>query len=176
MIDIIPIGEAEPAAIEQLLDEAFGTDRHGRTAYKLRAGVDAIADLSFVAMEDGMVVGSIQSWPVQLTEASGATTPLILVGPIAVRPDRQRDGIGRMLTDSMLAMADDIHSDPLVLIGDPEYYERFFGFTADATGEWGIPGPVERRRLLARNTAGKALPRVAALGPRVATPLVQDAD
>ncbi len=40
--------------------------------------------------------------------------------------------------------------DPQVLIGDPEYYGRFFGFAADQTGRWDLPGPFERRRLLAR--------------------------
>ena len=54
----------------------------------------------------------------------------------------------------------------MMLIGDPEYYGRFFGFTADRTGKWRLPGPVERRRLLAR---GPAVPDVAgALGPAVA--------
>jgi predicted N-acetyltransferase YhbS len=53
---------------------------------------------------------------------------------------------------------------PMAMIGDPEYYGRFFGFTADATAGWDVPGPVERRRLLARN--GDALPRTGALGPR----------
>src|SRR3546814_14378121 len=33
-------------------------------------------------------------------------------------------------------------SDRLMLIGDPEYYRRFFGFTADRTGQWRLPGPV----------------------------------
>jgi predicted N-acetyltransferase YhbS len=50
------------------------------------------------------------------------------------------------------------------MIGDPEYYGRFFGFTADATGAWDVPGPVERRRLLARNADG--LPRTGMLAPR----------
>ncbi len=39
----------------------------------------------------------------------------------------------------------------MAMIGDPEYYGRFFGFTADATANWELPGPVERRRLLAKN-------------------------
>lgn len=176
MIDILPISEAGVPAIEALLDEAFGSDRHGRTAYKLRAGVDAIADLSFAAFEDGELVGSIQSWPVQLTDETGETFPMILVGPVAVRPDRQRDGIGRMLTEAMLAVADSTHADPTVLIGDPEYYGRFFGFSADLTGGWEVPGPVERRRLLARLRDDRALPGIATLGPRVATALVQDRD
>jgi predicted N-acetyltransferase YhbS len=53
--------------------------------------------------------------------------------------------------------------DALMLIGDPEYYGRFFGFDATRTAGWRLPGPVERHRLLAR---GDAVPAVAGvLGP-----------
>jgi predicted N-acetyltransferase YhbS len=65
----------------------------------------------------------------------------------------------------MLAKADDIEAAPQVLIGDPEYYGRFFGFLADGTGDWELPGPFERHRLLAR-TAGRVLPARGMLGPR----------
>ena len=51
----------------------------------------------------------------------------------------------------------------LFLIGDPDYYGRF-GFTAERTGGWRAPGPVERRRLLAR---GHGVPDgEGMLGPR----------
>jgi predicted N-acetyltransferase YhbS len=170
LIQLVPIAAVPPTDIEALLDHAFGADRHGRTAYKLRAGVDAIPELSLAAIEDDELAGSIQCWPIQLTEADGDTTPLILVGPVAVRPDRQRDGIGRKLMDAALAQADAAGSVPLVLIGDPEYYGRFFGFTADVTEGWSVPGPVERRRLLARVRSGPGLPKVAAMGPRLPAP------
>jgi predicted N-acetyltransferase YhbS len=52
----------------------------------------------------------------------------------------------------------------IVLIGDPEYYGRF-GFTADATTHWDVPGPVEQRRLLARVAPGVMLPVTGLLGP-----------
>ncbi len=54
-----------------------------------------------------------------------------------------------------------------MMIGDPEYYGRFFGFTADATGEWDLPGPFEKRRLLARAVNGHSLPTgTGMIGPR----------
>ena len=53
----------------------------------------------------------------------------------------------------------------IMLIGDPEYYTRFFGFTAEHTAGWRLPGPVERHRLLAR---GAGVPATAGtIGPRV---------
>ena len=49
---------------DALLDEAFGADRHRRTAYVIRGSATAIASLSFAAIEEGTLVGSIQCWPI----------------------------------------------------------------------------------------------------------------
>lgn len=170
MITLAPIAHADSGEVEALLDAAFGVDRHGRTAYRLREGVAALPHLSFAAFDHmGTLVGTLQCWPVELATGDGAAAPLILVGPVAVRPDRQRDGIGRLLMECALAEADAAGEHALVLIGDPEYYERFFGFTAAATGGWEVPGPIERHRLLARLTVPSPLPARGLLQARAAT-------
>ncbi len=155
-IRISPLAHADPDAVEKLLDAAFGADRHTRTAYRIRAGMKCLDALSFAAFDGDSLIGSLQSWPVAIGDAD-----VVLVGPVAVAPDRQRSGLGRRLMDTLIAAAPDV---PMAMIGDPEYYGRFFGFTADATGKWEVPGPVERRRLLARNAAN--LPLTGVLGPR----------
>ena len=81
-----------------------------------------------------------------------------MVGPVAVRPDVQRGGHGRALMDRMLESARTMADGALMMIGDPEYYGRFFGFTADATGAWDLPGPYEKHRLLALAVNGHDLP------------------
>lgn len=154
-IRVVPLAEVPPADIEALLDAAFGADRHTRTAYRIRAGMTCVDALSFAAMGDDVLVGSIQTWPVAVDD-----TPLVLVGPVAVAPARQNAGIGTVLMNALLDAAP---TAPMAMIGDPDYYCRF-GFTADATAGWTVPGPVERHRLLARNADG--LPRDGALGPR----------
>lgn len=150
MTEIIALNQIPAADVEQLLDAAFGADRHQRTAYKLRLGTEAIPALSFAAVDGGALVGTLQSWPVRISTPAGAHEPLTLVGPVAVSPVLQRGGIGRMLMTQMLHIADSGVADALMMIGDPEYYGRFFGFTAEATSGWHLPGPVERHRLLAR--------------------------
>ncbi|UZK69229.1 N-acetyltransferase [Sphingomonas sp. S1-29] len=168
MADLIPIAEADQQAIETLLDSVFGTDRHQRTAYRLRDGVAAIPELSFAAVEDGQLVGSIQCWPVELAADSGARIPMILVGPIAVSPLRQDVGIGRALTHRAIAVAqqsDIPGGDSLMLIGDPDYYGRFFGFGAERTGQWRLPGPFESHRLLALGSDVPMQP--GHVGPRI---------
>ena len=169
MITIVPIAEVEPQAVEQLLDRAFGADRHERTAYRIRDTVSAIPGLSFAALDDAALVGTIQCWPVLFDADDGRDAPLVMVGPVAVEPARQRDGIGRELTQYALDTATTLGAaDALMLIGDPEYYGRFFGFTADRTAAWRVPGPVERHRLLAR---GRSVPEGAGvLGPRIIVP------
>ncbi len=167
MTEILPLNQIPTADVEALLDAAFGADRHGRTAYKLRAGTKAIPALSFAAVDDGVLIGTLQSWPVVLETPSGARAPLTLVGPVAVSPALQRSGIGRMLMTHMLAIADAGAADALMMIGDPEYYGRFFGFTAEATNGWHLPGPVERHRLLARISRAGGVPREGVIGPDV---------
>ena len=165
MTAIVPLSTQPVDAVEALLDRAFGADRHARTAYKVRGAAAAIPALGFATVEEGVMVGSIQCWPVALIEAGGAERPLVMLGPVAVEPSRQQGGIGRRLVERALAAAAETGLDEaMMLIGDPGYYSRFFGFTAAATGGWQLPGPVERHRLLAR---GRAVPAVAGmLGPR----------
>ncbi|HWL47051.1 MAG TPA: N-acetyltransferase, partial [Sphingomonadaceae bacterium] len=133
MITLAPLSTADTDAVEMLLDAAFGRDRHGRTAYRLRTGVKPIAPLSFAAFAEERLVGSLQSWPLEIAPAGAPPAPLVLVGPVAVAPDRQRGGLGKRLMETLLAAADASEPVPaLAMIGDPEYYGRFFGFTAEA--------------------------------------------
>ena len=157
----------EPQSVEDLLDAAFGTDRFGRTAYRIREGMDAVGALSFALVDGGALLATIQCWPVAHLAVDGTATPLVMVGPVAVRPDIQRGGHGRTLMAHMLGAAETQADSALMMIGDPEYYGRFFGFDADATGEWDLPGPFEKRRLLARAVNGHSLPTGAGMiGPR----------
>ncbi len=168
MVDLVPIGMVQQQAVEQLLDAAFGVDRHGRTAYRMREGVAVIPELSFAALDQGQLVGTIQCWPVALEEPNGALHPLTLVGPVAVDPAVQRGGIGKAMVTHCLNASDALGYDALMMIGDPEYYGRFFGFDAEATADWTIPGPVERRRLLARIARQGGLPRAGRIIPHLA--------
>lgn len=165
MLDIKAISAARAEAVEALLDAAFGPDRRQRTAYRLRQRVEVIQALSFAAFEQGELVGTLQSWPIQLGDGIGRG--LVLVGPVAVLPDRQRQGIGVALMNKMLATADASGEDALMLIGDASYYGRLFGFSAEHTTGWDVPGPVDRDRLLARLSSSRLHGLSGMLGPRI---------
>ena len=165
MTETLPLSRIAPSAVEALLDAAFGNDRHGRTAYRLRAGMPQIAALSFAARDAGRLVGTLQSWPVTLTTPDGHSASLTLVGPVAVLPDLQRGGVGKLLMTALIEAAAAHGHDALIMIGDPEYYDRFFGFSNAATRGWDLPGPFEQHRLLARISRAGRLPARGMIGP-----------
>ena len=156
---------AADAAVEAVLDAAFGADRFGRTAYRVRQGTRALPALSVSAWADGRLIGTLQSWPVALATADGARLPLIMVGPVAVVPEQQGRGFGKALMETVIASLNPQAALPQVMIGDPEYYGRFWGFTNAHTADWDLPGPFEQRRLLVRCDNPAVLPREGVLGP-----------
>lgn len=156
---LIQIFTAQPAdlpAVDALLDDRFGPARRNRTAYRLRDNVAPDAQLSFVARDGDSLVGSVQCWPLQLRGVTGRLAPLILLGPVATAADRQGEGIASQLMAAALTAADATGAPPVLLIGDAPFYGRF-GFSAAATANWVLPGPVDRARLLLRGDAS-ALP------------------
>jgi predicted N-acetyltransferase YhbS len=165
MASIIPLANVESDIIEQLLDRAFGVERHARTAYRVRTGMDWLEALSFAALDDDdMLVGTIQLWPVSLTDPDGRAHPLLMVGPVAVLPEQQGEGYGQALMAASLGSLDPTASLPQVLIGDASYYGKW-DFSAGSTGEWRCPGPWEPERLLVRCDNPAILPREGMLGP-----------
>ncbi|MGE8141169.1 GNAT family N-acetyltransferase [Novosphingobium sp. NPDC080210] len=163
---LIPLDNVDPVLVEQLLDRAFEPGRHQRTAYKVRDGSDWLPALSFAAIDgEEHLVGTIQCWPVALTDPAGRAHPMIMVGPVAVLPEHQGMGYGQaLMTASLSALSPDAPL-PQVMIGDPEYYGRFWGFTNAYTGGWDLPGPFEQHRLLVRCANPAVLPKEGMLGP-----------
>ena len=167
-----PAAAADRPAIDALLDAAFGPARHARTAALLRIGAQPIAGPSLIARAaDGTLLASIEYWPLALV-AGSTTVPLTLLGPLAVAPAARDQGHGRRLIAASLTIADAMALDPILLIGDPSYYGPF-GFTADATAGWHLPGPVERHRLLLRQRVARLMP---ASGHVVAADSVRNAE
>src|SRR5690606_34969320 len=80
---LIPLDRVDPAEVERVLDLVFGPDRHTRTAYAIRDGTECLPPLCFAAYDEaGALVGTIQAWPVALTDPAGRAHPLIMVGPV----------------------------------------------------------------------------------------------
>jgi predicted N-acetyltransferase YhbS len=165
MATIIPLSSVSETLVDELLDRAFEPERRRRTAYKIREGTEWLPGLSFAALnEAGMLVGTIQCWPVALTDETGRDHPLIMVGPVAVVPEEQGAGYGKALVTASLSALSPSAALPQVMIGDPEYYCRW-DFTNAHTAGWNLPGPWEPHRLLTRCDNPAVLPRAGMLGP-----------
>jgi predicted N-acetyltransferase YhbS len=161
---LIPLDAVDPALVEDLLDAAFGPGRHGRTAYRIREGMECLPALCFAALDETeMLAGTIQAWPVALTDPKGRRHPLIMVGPVAILPPLQGMGYGRMLMAAQASVLDPAAPLPQVLIGDAPYYGQF-GFSEAPRG-WQCPGPWEPERLLVRGADASVLPPEGMLGP-----------
>lgn len=132
-------------ATEHLLDLSFGSDRHSKTSYRLRDGNAAVPGLSLVVRDPGVkLAGTISFWPIAI---GAQQSPALLLGPLAVHPDRQGLGIGLALMQEGLARARAQGHALVLLVGDEPYYARA-GFARLPHGLIGLPGPVNPERFL----------------------------
>ena len=100
--------------------------------------VDALRDqgahvLSLVAVDGERVVGHILFTPAVIETESGPIDALGLA-PMAVLPERQREGIGSRLVTEGLTQCTALHYPLVVVLGHPDYYPRFGFIQTDRCG------------------------------------------
>jgi predicted N-acetyltransferase YhbS len=143
MFSICPERPCDSKAIEALLDDVFGPGRFARTAYQLREGADPVAGLSFVAICEGKLRGSIR-----FTQASVGGKPVLFLGPLVVNLEDRGKGVGIDLLKRGLKAAKATGALSVILVGDPPYYGRV-GFRPLGRGRVIPFGPIDPDRLLA---------------------------
>lgn len=132
-------------AVEHLLDLSFGSGRHSKTSYRLREGNAAVPGLSMVVRDPGVrLSGTISFWPLAIGHKASRA---LLLGPLAVHPDRQGLGIGLALMREGLSRAAAQDHALVLLVGDEPYYGKV-GFARLPKGLIGLPGPVDPERFL----------------------------
>jgi len=82
----------------------------------------AALTISLVAEIDGLVVGHIALSPVSISDGTQGWYGL---GPVSVRPDLQRQGIGKALIREGLTRLRALDAKGCCLVGHPGYYEKF---------------------------------------------------
>ncbi len=117
--------EADIEAVTEITKLAFENHPFSRNTeqfiiHALR-GANALT-VSLVAENDGTVVGHIAFSAVTFTDGSENWYGL---GPISVRPAYQKQGIGSSLVNEGLRLLKDADAEGCVVVGDPNYYERF---------------------------------------------------
>ncbi|MFC4347840.1 GNAT family N-acetyltransferase [Kordiimonas lipolytica] len=143
----------DKAAIEKLLDVAFGPDRFNKSSYSLRENNQPVAGLSYVARKADKIVGTVRYWPIEVRDLlGGKPVEALLLGPLAVSPSVQGQGVGAQLMHKSMASANGAGHDRILLVGDYAYYQRF-GFEPVLPRYITLPGGKDARRLLVRQPA-----------------------
>ncbi|MBX9455013.1 MAG: N-acetyltransferase [Rhizobium sp.] len=136
-------------ARERLLDAAMGPNRRRKSSETIRRHRVPAEGLALVARDaSGHVIATVRLWNIQagITPA-GRAVPALLLGPLAVDPAHEGQGIGGALMRAAILEAKKSGHGAILLVGDPDYYERF-GFSALKAKTLMMPGPFERHRFL----------------------------
>jgi len=127
--------------VEALFDLCFAPGREALSSYRLRDDVAPVPGLSLVARDqDGILSGAIRFWPVKVAGRSA-----FLLGPVAVHPTHQGEGLGAVLIQDGLEEARKKGLARVMLVGDAPYYGRF-GFVRLTGVE--MPPPTNPERVL----------------------------
>jgi putative acetyltransferase len=126
------------AAIRDVNRRAFEQDHEGKIVDALRSNGAAL--LSLVATVDDQVVGHIMYSPITVGEVTGAA-----LGPMAVVPEHQGQGIGSKLVQAGNQKLKDADWPFIIVIGHANFYPRFGFKPAGPLGitcEWEVPEDV----------------------------------
>ncbi len=130
---MISIREEQPAdrdAIFRVNAAAFETDGEAQLVDALRDAGDVV--LSLVAEDqsaEAAIVGHILFSRLMIETDSGAVSAVALA-PMAVVPERQRQGIGSQLVKAGLNGCRELGERIVVVLGHPDFYPRF-GFSPE---------------------------------------------
>jgi len=139
VIDIRAERTADLEAIRTVNTLAFGQDQEARIVDALRDNDGVL--LSLVAVHETQVVGHILFSPASI-EAHGRSIAGAALGPMAVLPAWQRQGIGGQLIETGLRMLRDLACPFVIVLGHPDYYPRFGFAPANSRAvrcQWDVP-------------------------------------
>ena len=131
MYTLCPETDADTPEVEALLDLCFAPGRTALSSYRLREDVAPVRELCLTLRSSGgdgaggpgVLLAAIRYWPVRV-----AGKRVLLLGPVAVHPTAQGEGLGALLMRESLSLAADMGWQRVMLVGDLPYYSRF-GFS-----------------------------------------------
>lgn len=132
--------------VEALYDLCFAPGREALSSYRLRDDVPPVAELCLVMRDEaGILGGAIRVWPIHVGQA-----PALLLGPVAVHPTRQGEGLGGALIAHVVDRAAPLGWSRIMLVGDEPYYQRFGFHKLDGVI---MPPPTNPERVLGLDVA-----------------------
>lgn len=155
---------ADGDEVEHLFDLCFAPGRQGLSSYQLRDGIAPVAELSLICRDEtGGLVGAIRYWPVR-----AGNDKFLLLGPVAVHPIAQGEGIAAILIRRTLELAKLLRWERVILVGDEPYYQRF-GFERQYTQNLKFPPPTNPERFLGRPLIEGAFKNVSGVIEKIET-------
>ncbi len=155
------------AAVDALVDAAFGPGRFAKTSERVREQAPSQLDLSICAWASHAsggeaLVGAVRQTPVRIGE-----TPALFFGPIATQADQRGHGVGAALTELACEAGAAAGESIVILIGAISFFQPL-GFEQVPAGCVSLAWPTDYARLLWRPLKPGAFEGVAgALSPRV---------
>lgn len=124
-MQVRPEEPQEYQTVEQIHALAFGGPREAAVVARVRQSPHYIPELSLVALEDEQVIGHILFSYVGLQDDQGLMRKVVVLAPLAVHPDVQNRGAGKLLIEEGLRRLEAMQV-PLVLVrGHASYYPKF---------------------------------------------------
>jgi predicted N-acetyltransferase YhbS len=136
----------EPS-ITQVVMAAFGEKQGQEIAAlisELLTDASAKPMLSLVALMNGRIIGHILFTNATVT-GEGCTVPVAILGPLAILPEVQSQGLGGRLIQEGLAKLSESGVDLVFVLGHPSYYPRH-GFSPAGTLGFEAPYPIPAER------------------------------
>lgn len=128
-------------AVYRINEAAFGRSDEALLVDRLRARKAVIHSL--VAEYENVLAGHALFSPVLIWQKSGVVAVVCGLGPVAVLPDRQKQGIGSALIEAGIVLCRKAGYPLMIVLGHPTYYPRF-GFQPagrfDISCAYDVPG------------------------------------
>ena len=138
-------GNEDHIEVEQLLDLVFTPKRKLLSSYQLRGPANKVNKLSYVIKDpSNNAVGSIRFWNIKI---NGHSSRGLLLGPLAIHPIYQSEGLGEKLVLNSIEQAAADNWNWVILVGDVDYYSKF-GFSKKPMSGLSLGDGLDDARLL----------------------------
>lgn len=128
---------ADYSTVEYLTREAFwNVYRPGCTehyvVHVLRQDPAFVPELDLVMEQDGKIIGHVMYMRAKIVADDGREVPVMTFGPISIRPDFQRQGLGKRLLEYSMEKAREMGAGALCIEGNLAFYGKS-GFVVAGT-------------------------------------------
>lgn len=139
--------------VEQIHTLAFGSPKEAAVVARVRQSPHYIPELSLVALEKGQVIGHVLFSYVGLEGDHRVMRKVVVLAPLAIHPDFQNQGAGRLLVVVGLRRLEAMNA-PLVLVrGHASYYPKF-GFVPSVKLDIRPPFAITEEEYMAKPLPG----------------------